>query len=79
MEGFLNELFDKHSEGYGVYNREQIIKEFTEKYPSLQLLQSRVVGQSEQLAVCKKCGSLNMYQYTKTKDQCEDCKNIQDY
>ena len=34
---------------------------------------------SEQLVICKKCGSSEMYQYTKTKDKCEDCGNIQDY
>ena len=39
----------------------------------------KVVGQSEQLVVCKKCGSSEMYQYTKTKDKCEECGNIQDY
>jgi len=38
-----------------------------------------VVGRSEQLVICKKCGSSEMYQYTKTKDKCEDCGNIQDY
>ncbi len=38
-----------------------------------------VVWRSEQLVVCKKCGSSEMYQYTKTKDKCEDCGNIQDY
>lgn len=43
------------------------------------LLIPRVVGQSEQLVICKKCGSSEMYQYTKTKDKCEDCGNIQDY
>jgi len=49
MEEFLNKLFDKHSEGYGVYDRKQIIQEFTDKYCSKQLLQTAVVGQSEQL------------------------------
>ena len=39
----------------------------------------KVVGQSKQLVVCKKCGSSEMYQYTKTKDKCEECGNIQDY
>ena len=39
----------------------------------------KVVGQSEQLVVCKKCGSSEMYQYTKTKDKCEECGNTQDY
>lgn len=38
-----------------------------------------VVMQSEQLVICKKCGSSEMYQYTKTKDKCEECGNIQDY
>lgn len=38
-----------------------------------------VVGQSEQLVICKKCGSSEMYQYSKTKDKCDDCGNIQDY
>ena len=38
-----------------------------------------VVEQSEQLVICKKCGSSEMYQYTKTKDKCENCGNIQDY
>ena len=33
---------------------------------------------SEQLVICKKCGSSEMYQYTKTKDKCEECGNIQD-
>ena len=36
------------------------------------------VGQSEQLVICKKCGSSEMYQYTKIKDKCEKCGNIQD-
>ena len=44
-----------------------------------QLRKHDVVGQSEQLVICKKCGSSEMYQYTKTKDKCEDCGNIQDY
>ena len=26
---------------------------------------------------CEKCGSIEMYQYTKTKDKCEDCGHIQ--
>ncbi len=44
-----------------------------------QLRIANVVGRSEQLVVCKKCGSSEMYQYTKAKDKCEDCGNIQDY
>lgn len=31
------------------------------------------------IVICKKCGSSEMYQYTKTKDRCEECGNIQDY
>lgn len=57
MEDFLNKLFDKHAEGYGVYDREQIIKEFTEKYPSLQLLQS-CVSSGSLLQTCRKCNSM---------------------
>lgn len=41
-------------------------------------LRQHFVGRSEQLVICKKCGSSEMYQYTKTKDKCEDCGNIQD-
>ena len=26
---------------------------------------------------CEKCGSIEMYQHTKTKDKCEDCGHIQ--
>ena len=37
-----------------------------------------VGGRSEQLVICKKCGSSEMWQYTKTKDRCDDCGNIQD-
>ena len=44
-----------------------------------QLSQSNVARQSEQLVICKKSGSSQMYQYTKIKDKCEDCGNIQDY
>ena len=43
MEEFLNKLFDKHSEGYGVYDRKQIIQEFTDKYCSKQLMKTAVV------------------------------------
>lgn len=28
---------------------------------------------------CKKCGSLEMYQHTKTTDKCEDCEHEQDF
>ena len=37
-----------------------------------------VVGRSEQSVICKKCGGSEMYQYTKRKDKCEDCGNIQE-
>lgn len=43
-----------------------------------QLRQHFAVGQGEQLVICKKCGSSEMYQYTKAKDKCEDCGNIQE-
>ena len=53
--------------------------DFFKEYENKQLIIANVVGQSEQLVICKKCGSSEMYQYTKTKDKCEDCGNIQDY
>jgi|TARA_B110000483_G_scaffold223648_1_gene281688 hypothetical protein len=28
---------------------------------------------------CEKCGSIEMYQHTKTKDKCEDCGHIQSF
>ena len=27
----------------------------------------------------EKCGSIEMYQHTKTKDKCEDCGHIQSF
>ncbi len=53
--------------------------DFAEMYHKQALRIHDVVGQSEQLVICKKCGSSEMYQYTKTKDKCEECGNIQDY
>lgn len=53
-------------------------KEISKKYKH-NIVRNNIVGQSEQLVICKKCGSSEMYQYTKTKDKCEDCGNIQDY
>ena len=38
-----------------------------------------VVGRSEQLVICNKCGGTNLYQHTKLLDKCDDCGNIQDY
>lgn len=48
-------------------------------YEREQLHIAHVVGRSEQSVICKKCGSSEMYQYTKTKDKCEECGNGQDY
>ena len=53
--------------------------DFFKEYENKQLIIANVVGRSEELVICKKCGSSEMYQYTKTKDKCEDCGNIQDY
>ena len=52
--------------------------DFAEMYHKQALNIHDVVGRSEQLVICKKCGSSEMYQYTKTKDRCEDCCNIQE-
>lgn len=32
MEIILNKLFDKHSEGYGVYDRENLIKDICKEF-----------------------------------------------
>lgn len=55
------------------------VAELLQKWGEKQLLLNSVVGRSEQLVICKKCGSSEMYQYTKTKDKCDNCGNIQDY
>lgn len=31
------------------------------------------------LVICRKCGSSEMYQYTKLLDKCEDCGHTQNY
>jgi hypothetical protein len=43
MEVLLNKLFDKHSEGYGVYDRENLIKDICKELKNLQLLQTGVM------------------------------------
>jgi hypothetical protein len=43
MEVLLNKLFDKHSEGYGVYDRENLIKDICKELKNLQLQQTGVV------------------------------------
>ena len=42
MEVLLNKLFDKHSEGYGVYDRENLIKDICKELQNLQLQQTGV-------------------------------------
>ena len=44
MEVLLNKLFDKHSEGYGVYDRENLIKDICKELQNLQLQQTGVNG-----------------------------------
>ena len=66
----------KEEYGYDLANETYYVKQAL-KQVNLLLLHD-VVGRSEQLVICKKCGSSEMYQYTKTKDRCEDCGNIQD-
>ena len=44
MEVLLNKLFDKHSEGYGVYDRENLIKDICKEYQALQLQQTGVIA-----------------------------------
>lgn len=43
MEVLLNKLFDKHSEGYGVYDRENLIKDICKELQNLQLQQTGVI------------------------------------
>jgi hypothetical protein len=43
MEVLLNKLFDKHSEGYGVYDRENLIKDICKELQNLQLQQIGVI------------------------------------
>ena len=43
MEVLLNKLFDKHSEGYGVYDRENLIKDICKELQNLQLQQTGVM------------------------------------
>jgi len=74
MEEFLNKLFDKHSEGYSVYDRKQIIQEFTDKYCSKQLIQSCVVGQSEQFYCNTNDGE---YNNNPCSEQCVFCKEAE--
>jgi hypothetical protein len=45
MEVLLNKLFDKHSEGYGVYDRENLIKDICKELQNLQLIQTGVIYQ----------------------------------
>ena len=72
------ENWDKHDYQLARYSFEDI-EEVLLAYEKEQLRLGVVVGQSEQLVICKKCGSSEMYQYTKTKDKCENCGNIQNY
>lgn len=44
MEVLLNKLFDKHSEGYGVYDRENLIKDICKELQNLQLQQTGVMA-----------------------------------
>ena len=67
----------KEEYGYDLANETYYVKQAL-KQVNLLLLHD-VVGRSEQLVTCKKCGGSEMYQYTKTKDKCEECGNIQDY
>ena len=88
MNDIQKEIAEKYQEFFNFMNQEheliltmgemdEIVFEAQRLFKKLTI--PAVVGQSEQLSICKKCGSSEMYQYTKTKDKCEDCGNIQDY
>ena len=84
MEELLRQAFQLGQQWVQDMNNDKEPMNFNEwyvlmKYNASKILYTNVVGRSEQLVVCKKCGSSEMYQYTKAKDKCEDCGNIQDY
>lgn len=69
MEVLLNKLFDKHSEGYGVYDRENLIKDICKEVQNLQLQQGGVV---------RSCSHENYTNYCNTDGSfshklCDDC------
>lgn len=68
MEVLLNKLFDKHSEGYGVYDRENLIKDICKEYQALQLQQAGVSSCCD-MSFCMKL--------PKCSKQCKDCNSVQ--
>tara|TARA_B110000259_G_scaffold137619_1_gene154965 strand:- start:445 stop:693 length:249 start_codon:yes stop_codon:yes gene_type:complete len=55
-----------------IYSHKELL-DFAEQYRQSKV--SDVV--LDDVIKCEKCGSIEMYQYTKTKDKCEDCGHIQ--
>ena len=68
MKVLLNKLFDKHSEGYGVYDRKNLIKDICKEYQALQLQQTGVSSCCD-MSVCMKL--------PKCSKQCKDCNSVQ--
>ena len=66
MKDKLEQIFNKHHEGYAVYNKDEIIKEL--------LVLFDVVGQSEQLC-CNKCGSKEIKIWD-NHSNCKKCLNV---
>ena len=66
MKDKLEQIFNKHHEGYAVYNKDEIIKEL--------LVLFDVVGQSEQLC-CNKCGSKEI-EIWDNHSNCKKCLNV---
>jgi hypothetical protein len=63
MKDKLEQIFDKHHEGFAVYNKDEIIKEL--------LVLFNVVGQSEQLP-CD-CNKYPTYFDESGKPRCKNC------
>ena len=72
MDILLNKLFDKHSEGYGVYDRENLIKDICKEVQNLQLQQTGVIKSlpDYELEFCKKCFQMTNH----LSNKCQKCK-----
>ena len=62
MEKILNRLFDKHSEGYGVYDRENLIKDICKELQNPQSSCKHDFISSVAYKGAKICTKCNKYQ-----------------
>ena len=69
------EVFNYYAVGlFNIEITEDSLKMFAEEIEALSKVNNVVL---DDVIKCEKCGSIEMYQYTKTKDKCEDCGHIQ--